>query len=113
MNWIELRTRQQLADIIALSHKRPQVIFKHSTRCSISSIALTRLKKAGNLEGADFYYLDLLAFRELSGQIAGTFRVAHESPQLLLIKNGECTYEESHLGITPAELQEQIHHTAS
>ncbi len=108
MNWTDLRTHQQLVEIIALSHQRPQVIFKHSTRCTTSSIALTRLKKAGSLEGADFYYLDLLAFRELSGQVAGTFRVVHESLQLLLIRNGECTYEESHLGITPVELQEQI-----
>ncbi|MBI5373603.1 MAG: bacillithiol system redox-active protein YtxJ [Sphingobacteriales bacterium] len=108
MNWTALLSNQQLVEIITISHQRPQVIFKHSTRCSISRIALTRLEKAGSLEGADFYFLDLLAYRKLSGQVAETFRVVHESPQLLLIKNGECIYDESHLGISPDELQEQI-----
>lgn len=108
MNWNDLLTAVQLDEIIHLSHQRPQVIFKHSTRCNISSIAWTRLKKAETLEGADFYYLDLLAHRPLSGQIASTLDVEHESPQVLLVKNGKCVYDESHLGITADELQEQI-----
>jgi bacillithiol system protein YtxJ len=108
MNWNDLLTTRQLDDIIQLSHQRPQVIFKHSTRCNISSIAWTRLKNAGKLEGADFYYLDLLAHRPLSGQIATALDVSHESPQVLLVKNGKCVYDESHLGITADELQEQI-----
>ena len=108
MNWTDLLTTRQLDDIIHLSHQRPQVIFKHSTRCNISSIAWTRLKNAEKLEGADFYYLDLLAHRPLSGQIANSLDVSHESPQVLLVKNGKCVYDESHLGITADELQEQI-----
>lgn len=108
MNWNDLLTPGQLDEIISLSHQRPQVIFKHSTRCNISSIAWTRLKNAEKLEGADFYYLDLLAHRPLSGQIATTLDVAHESPQVLLVKNGKCVYDESHLGITADDLQEQI-----
>jgi bacillithiol system protein YtxJ len=110
MNWTDLRTAQQLNDIIDLSHQRPQVVFKHSTRCNISSIAWNRLKNAGTIEGADLYYLDLLSHRSLSGQIAETLHVHHESPQVLLIKKGECVYDESHLGITPDELREQILH---
>ncbi len=108
MNWNDLLTSVQLDEIIHLSHQRPQVIFKHSTRCNISSIAWTRLKNAEKLEGADFYYLDLLAHRPLSGQIASSLDVEHESPQILLLKNGKCVYDESHLGITADELQEQI-----
>ncbi len=108
MNWKDLLTAQQLDEIIGLSHQQPQVIFKHSTRCSISSTAWNRLKNTEKLKGADFYYLDLLAHRPLSGQIAVALDVAHESPQVLLIKNGKCVYDESHLGITPDELQDQI-----
>lgn len=108
MTWNDLLSSRQLDDIISLSHQRPQVIFKHSTRCSISNTAWNRLKKAENLEGADLYYLDLLAHRPLSSQIAETLDVHHESPQVLVIKNGKCVYDESHLGITPGELQEQI-----
>lgn len=108
MKWKELLNAGQLDDIIILSHQQPQVIFKHSTRCSISSTAWNRLKNAEKLEGAGFYYLDLLSNRPLSGQIAVSLDVEHESPQVLLIKNGKCVYDESHLGITPDELQEQI-----
>jgi bacillithiol system protein YtxJ len=108
MNWNDLLTARQLDDIISLSHQRPQVIFKHSTRCSISSTAWNRLKNADKLEGADFYYLDLLANRPLSGQIAEVLDVHHESPQVIVVKDGKCTYDESHLGITVDELQEQI-----
>lgn len=109
MNWNELQTARQLGEIIDFSHQRPQVIFKHSTRCNISSIAWSRLKKAEKMDGADLYYLDLLSHRPLSGQIAETLKVEHESPQVLLIKKGACVYDESHLGITADELQEQIH----
>ncbi len=108
MKWNDLLSARQLGEIIDLSYQRPQVIFKHSTRCNISSIAWNRLKNAEKMEGADFYYLDLLAHRSLSGQIAETLKVEHESPQVLLIKKGACVYDESHLGITPAELLEQI-----
>lgn len=108
MNWNDLLTARQLDDIISLSHQRPQVIFKHSTRCSISNTAWNRLKNADKLEGADFYYLDLLAHRPLSGQIAEVLDVHHESPQVIVVKDGKCTYDESHLGITVDELQEQI-----
>jgi len=108
MNWNDLQNGQQLDELIQLSHERPQVIFKHSTRCSVSSIALTRLKKADTLEAADIHYLDLLSFRSLSNQVAEVFHVPHESPQILLIRKGECVYEESHLGITADDLREQL-----
>lgn len=108
MNWIDLVSFSQLDDIISLSADKPVVIFKHSTRRQVSSIALTRLIKAGPVNEAPFYFLDLLSHRQLSSFIAEKFQVSHESPQLLLIKNGECVYEESHLGISAGELLEQI-----
>ncbi|MBK8141537.1 MAG: bacillithiol system redox-active protein YtxJ [Chitinophagaceae bacterium] len=108
MNWIDLTSENQLKDIIASSYDRPQIIFKHSTRCSVSSIAFSRLKKSGPITNGDFFYLDLLSYRQLSNKIAELFKVPHESPQILLIKNGECIYEESHLGITADDLQEQL-----
>lgn len=108
MHWIELNTLDQLNQIRELSRQRPQVIFKHSTRCSISSMALNRLQRAEVSESADFYLLDLLRFRSVSDQVADDFSVHHESPQVLLIKNGECIYDESHTGIGMADILEQI-----
>lgn len=108
MNWIDLNNTQQLADIKELSKARPQVIFKHSTRCSISTMAKSRLEKNALPETGDFYFLDLIKHRSLSDQIAEEFAVPHESPQILLIKNTQCVYEESHSGIRMDELLEQM-----
>jgi bacillithiol system protein YtxJ len=108
MNWIDLNSMQQLADIKELSKTRPQVIFKHSTRCSISSMAKSRLERNEQPESGDFYFLDLIKHRSLSDKIAEDFAVTHESPQILLIKNSECVYEESHSGIQMDEIAEQM-----
>ena len=108
MNWIDLNNIQQLADIKELSKTRPQIIFKHSTRCSISSMAKSRLERSKQPDAGDFYFLDLLKHRSISDQIAADFAVSHQSPQILLIKNTECVYEESHSGIQMDEIAEQI-----
>ncbi|MEI8074124.1 MAG: bacillithiol system redox-active protein YtxJ [Bacteroidota bacterium] len=107
MNWIPLTSEDQLSTISSLSTERPQVIFKHSTRCSISSMALSRLERSEPSDKVDFYYLDLIKYRTISAEIAEKYQVAHESPQILLIKNGNCTYEESHMGINMDEILEQ------
>lgn len=107
MNWINLEAEQQLAAIKTLSYSKPQLIFKHSTRCSISVMAKNRLDREPATNLIDSYYLDLLSHRDISNKIAESFGVVHESPQVLLIKNGECTYEESHTGINMTEILEQ------
>ena len=109
MHWIHLTDEEQLKQIISNSNTRPQVIFKHSTRCSISSVALQRLQKAEQPADIDFYYLDLIAYRSLSNKIADTFKVHHESPQVLVLKDGDWIYDESHLGISMDEILDSIH----
>lgn len=108
MNWITLSNLTQLSSIKEQSAVKPQIIFKHSTRCSISTMALSRLERSNELPNADFYYLDLLAHRDISNKIAEEFNVYHESPQILLISKAECVYDESHSGISMDELIEQI-----
>ncbi|MFM2360526.1 MAG: hypothetical protein RLY16_2519 [Bacteroidota bacterium] len=107
INWLVLNSEQQLADIVKASHERAQVIFKHSTRCSISGVAKNRLDKQEQPATIDFHYLDLIAFRPISQAIAEQFQVHHESPQVLLIKNGACVYDESHMSISMDEILEQ------
>ena len=107
MEWIHLTDEQQLNDLIEKSREKPQVIFKHSTRCSISSVAFQRLQKAKQPQDIDFYYLDLIAYRSLSNKVAQLFSVHHESPQVLVIKDGECVYDESHLGISMNDILDQ------
>ncbi len=106
--WIKLETSADLDKIITQSSERPQAIFKHSTRCSISSMAKSRLERAGKSDNFDLHYLDLIRYRDLSNAIAERFDVEHESPQILVIKNGSCVYDESHSGISMDELEEQV-----
>lgn len=107
-NWINLTTEAQLQEIKERSATRPQLIFKHSTRCSISSVVQSRLQKElPFVDNIDFYYLDLITYRSISNQVADMFHVHHESPQVILIKNGECVYDESHMAITMDEITEQ------
>lgn len=109
MHWIHLTEDEQIKQITTRSQEKPQVIFKHSTRCSISSVALSRLQKAEQPSDVDFYFLDLIAYRHLSNKVAEVFHVHHESPQVLVIRNGECVYDESHMGISMDEILEQAH----
>jgi bacillithiol system protein YtxJ len=109
MHWIHLTDEEQLKQMINKSQLKPQVIFKHSTRCSISAVALQRMQKTAQPSDIDFYFLDLLANRSLSNKIAEVFRVHHESPQILLIRDGECVYDESHLGISMDQIMDQAH----
>ena len=86
MNWITLKDEAALETIKKLSKTQPQVIFKHSTRCAVSSLIKNRLEKTPAPEKLSFHFLDLITFRSLSDKVAAEFLVEHESPQVLLIK---------------------------
>jgi bacillithiol system protein YtxJ len=105
MNWIQLTQISQLKEIQSSTSK--SVIFKHSTRCSISRFVLKNFEnEAKPLENIQYYFLDLLAYRELSNTVAEVFQVHHESPQLLVIENGSCVYHASHDAIEFESLEQ-------
>jgi bacillithiol system protein YtxJ len=111
INWSLLTQENQIQDIIEESKQKPVVIFKHSTSCSISATAKGRLERQWSepdLQAVKPYYLDLLAYRPVSNQVARAFEIAHESPQLLLIRNGQCVYDASHLGIRLEEVKKHL-----
>ncbi len=105
MNWIPLTTEAQLDEIVQLSDTKPTLIFKHSTRCSISTTALSRLERAWDAEESPAYYLDLITYRPISGAIAEKFAVEHQSPQVLVINQGKCTYSATHWDIAMDEIK--------
>lgn len=107
MIWHPLTQIEQLQEIIDRSAHTPQVIYKHSTRCSISLVVKNRLEKEAAPVAVDFYYLDLLAYRPISNAIAEQFKVYHESPQVLVIKKGECVYDDSHMAINMDDIIER------
>ena len=109
INWIALEDLGQLNEIITRSEEQPVVIFKHSTRCSVSRMALKQFENEFDLkEQVTSYFLDLIAFRDVSNEIASRFDVVHQSPQLLLVTNGKCVYNVSHSDIDASELKSQI-----
>ena len=102
MNWNHLKSIDQLEEIKTQSLDTPVVIFKHSTRCSISAMALSRFERKLSKDDSDSfqpYLLDLISHRDISGEIQNMFGVVHESPQVLLIKDGKCDYSNTHMNI--------------
>lgn len=104
--WIPLQHKHQLGTIKAQSKTKPQFIFKHSTRCGISRMVINQFVKQYHLteDQADLYYLDLLSFRDLSNAVASEFQVWHESPQLLVVKDGKVVAHASHSAINGLDL---------
>src|SRR6266542_2071675 len=111
MHWIHLTDEDQLQNIIVRSQEKPQVIFKYSNRCYSSELIFQRLQQDCCPEKIDFYFLDLVTFRNISDKISETFNVDHQSPQILLIKDGECIFNESHSEISLEEILEHSHAT--
>ena len=107
--WIALNSIEQLNEIEEQSKGKTQFIFKHSTRCGISRMVMNQFVAAYDLDAnADLYYLDLLNYRDVSNEVGYKFQVMHESPQLLVIKNGVVVAHASHGAINDIDLVEFI-----
>ncbi len=96
MNWLILNSENQFLDL--LKNESVFAIFKHSTRCSISTMAKNRVEREWNLD-LPIYYLDLLQYRSISNLIAVKSNIEHQSPQLIVFQNGLPIYDASHNGI--------------
>ena len=97
--WHKIESENDLNTTIENSNIKNVVIFKHSTRCIISKTVLKNFENEAensNTENIDFYYLDLLNYRNISNEIAEQFNITHQSPQVILIKNEEAIYNASH-----------------
>jgi len=113
MTWISLISPDQFQEMDSQSFISPVLIFKHSSRCSISDIAFRRIEPDPRHEHSlaqkyPCYFVDLFKYPDLSHRVAHHYKVFHESPQLLLIKDGQCVFESSHLDISLNEIEEQL-----
>ena len=108
--WQHLTNVGQLDQITKNSKSKPVAIYKHSTTCGISRMVLRGLEADYDIEASqlDFYYLDLKAYREVSNEIAARFQVWHESPQMILIKNGTAVYNASHSAVNVHGLKQKL-----
>lgn len=110
MNWVALTNGAQLKGINSLSALKPVLIFKHSSRCGISRMVLKNFESDYDIPETemDLYFLDLLNYRALSQDITTKFNVMHQSPQVLVIKNGAVIYHDSHDYISVGKIKELL-----
>jgi bacillithiol system protein YtxJ len=110
MDWTKIDSTEQLAEAIASSTEKPALFFKHSTRCSISSMALNRFEQNYSAEDSrcNLYFIDLIAHRDISNAIADQLSVQHQSPQVILLNNHQVIHTASHSGIDVQEIERLI-----
>jgi bacillithiol system protein YtxJ len=110
LSWTPLISVDEINTIKEISKNHSILIFKHSTSCGISRMVMKQFESLLNEENKHLkvYYLDLLNFREVSSKLSEVFQVIHQSPQLLVIKNGISVFDESHYGITKVNLSKYI-----
>lgn len=109
MNWNVLESDEQLEKLLVSSE--PQLVFKHSTRCPVSFAALKRFELEWDEEinkSVNPCFLDLITYRNLSNKIEEVLGVKHQSPQIILLKNGEVLFHTSHLSISAKKLLTHI-----
>ena len=109
--WNDLTEIKQLDEIVEESQQIPVIIFKHSTRCAVSRMALKQFEQeyAIDADKAKPYFLDLLSHRDISNEIADRFDVMHQSPQIILIKEGVAVYDTSHSAIDAGVVQKIVY----
>jgi bacillithiol system protein YtxJ len=103
IDWKHITSEDTLLEAIKSSTEKAILIFKHSTRCSISSMAMSRLENGWDTEemaNISPYYLDLISYRDISNLVADNLNVMHESPQIIIVKDGKSTYHTSHMNIS-------------
>ncbi len=110
LSWTPIISIDEINTIKEISKIQSILIFKHSTRCGISRMVMKQFESLFNEENKHLkvYYLDLLNFREVSSKLSEVFQVIHQSPQLLVVKNGISVYDESHYEITKVNLSKYI-----
>jgi bacillithiol system protein YtxJ len=106
-SWKNLNEMSAWEEVLKASESRPQIVFKHSTRCIISKTVLRNLEGAwkASAHDSELYYLDLISNRDISNRIAADTGIHHESPQLIILEKGRAVYDRSHHSIEAEDIQ--------
>ncbi|MFZ6051176.1 bacillithiol system redox-active protein YtxJ [Halocola ammonii] len=107
MNWHFIQDTEDLQNAMDLSYQQPVMIFKHSTRCPVSFMAKRKVESSWSFDDDAVipFFLDLISFRQLSQEIATTLKVEHQSPQIILLKDGQASFHASHHSIDTDDLK--------
>lgn len=110
VNWLTLDSELALDTALERSLEQPILIFKHSTRCPVSSMALRMFERDWDLSPGSIepYFLDLIRYRDISNRIAKELAVDHESPQLILVKDKRVVFDTSHNLISVQNLKQHL-----
>tara|TARA_R110002072_G_C7977210_1_gene535684 strand:- start:19374 stop:19754 length:381 start_codon:yes stop_codon:yes gene_type:complete len=107
--WVNISSVEQLKDVLTSIDDKPVLLFKHSTRCSISSMALNGFERdwTGEVD-CKLYFIDLLKHRDVSAQVAELTGVIHQSPQAIVIKGKEIVYDATHTAIDARRIENTL-----
>lgn len=108
LNWDHITTVEALESAYSNSSERAQLFFKHSTRCPVSAMALNAFESNWKTEEAEIHFIDLLSYRDVSQRLAEISGVRHESPQVIVVKNGEVIYADSHDSINASRIETKL-----
>lgn len=99
--WKKIESQKDLDAAVERSFQKKVLIFKHSTRCFISKTVLKSFERQMEKSDKDlsYYFLDLIAHRDISNEIESRLDVTHQSPQLIALQNGKAVYNASHQSI--------------
>ena len=107
--WTDVTSVEDFHNVVSTEEEKVKLFFKHSTRCSISIMVLSSFEGSWNQDvEVNLYFVDLLKHRDVSNEIAKTFNVVHQSPQLIVVKGGEVIYSASHSSINTREIEKAI-----
>lgn len=105
--WFPIKDESSLRGLVEGKSTEPMVILKHSERCSISFMAMSRLEKRPD-DRIKYYLLNVIEQRRLSNLLEELTETKHESPQLFLFNRGDLVLIKSHMSIRPAVLSEAL-----
>jgi bacillithiol system protein YtxJ len=109
LQWNYLETMEDLDAAEAVSKEKWVVLFKHSTRCSVSRYVLKQFENTfTGSDDVELYFLDLIEYRLISNEIASRFNVIHQSPQMIVLKNGVAIYNASHESIDANSIKQLV-----
>lgn len=109
LDWIEISNLDELDQAINESSDKPAIFFKHSTRCSISSMALNRFESDWSEDAnGSLYFIDLIKNKDVSNKLSEKANVFHQSPQVIVLKDNKTVYDASHSAISVNEIIEKL-----
>lgn len=103
-NFINVDSLEGLERLVAQSHERPVILFKHSLTCGISNGVYRIVSQVR----ADVNVVVIQTHRDLSNAIATMTGIRHESPQAIVLRDGKPVYHASHYDIEAEHIEESL-----